>query len=109
MAAGISGCENSGLGRNMAAVPERSHRTTTRSECRHAMTLAQMPPPECPQSAHGTVGMQTCHDVGPDAAAGMSPKRPRHGCDFRMAGLGGKIIERFEKCFFRTMAREIGR
>ena len=39
------------------ADPERIQMTSTRSGCSVAMTSDQMPPPECPHSAHGTLSI----------------------------------------------------
>ncbi len=56
---------------------------------------------------HGgdTVGMQAGHDIGPDAAAGMTPEHPWHLFNFRMAGRFRELGQTPKKRFFRTMPR----
>src|SRR2546430_581252 len=49
--------------------------------------------------------MKRYHHVGPNAAAGMTPQRPRHLVDFRMTRLHGEIGKPLEKSFLRTVAR----
>src|SRR5258708_7148664 len=54
------------------------------------------------KSPSDAISPQRGHHVRPNAAAGMSPERPRDSIDFRMTGLGGEIRECLEKRFFRT-------
>ena len=41
----------------MSDEPERIHTAATRSGCSAAITSAQMPPPEWPHNAHGTLSI----------------------------------------------------
>ena len=51
-------------------------------------------------------GMERGHDIGPDAAAGVSPETPGNGRQFRMPGLGGEIGEGLEKQPFPNLAAD---
>src|SRR5437016_445783 len=61
-AAGTSGRVNSGWERNINAEPDRIHTATTRSGCRVVITSDQIPPPEWPHKAHGTLSTSGCPD-----------------------------------------------
>src|SRR5579864_1893641 len=62
---------NSCLERNIAAVPERRKAASTRSGWRMLITLAHIPPPECPQRHHGAVAIS----AWPDFVANSSKAR----------------------------------
>src|SRR5216684_1482243 len=66
-AAGVSGCGKFGRFRNE---PDRRNTAATRSGYRVVITSDQMPPPECPHRAQGTVassGCFACDDNSPSA------------------------------------------
>src|SRR5882762_8302834 len=90
---------NSRLGRNIAAVPERRKAASTRSGWRMLITLAHIPPPECPQRHQGTVAISAWPDFVANSSRARRKTRsePCLGSNQSSAPPGVKSIASFRK------------